>query len=75
MWRIVLLMGLTCSVALNVYFFLQLNMNEIERSFKQDPKIFTQLAAKESQKNKINVKNKAKTNTHRTQRSVSFRDV
>ncbi|MFT5297555.1 MAG: clan AA aspartic protease (TIGR02281 family) [Colwellia sp.] len=64
MWRIVLLMGLTCSVALNVYFFLQLNMNEIERSFKQDPKIFTQLAAKESQKNKINVKNKAKTNSN-----------
>jgi clan AA aspartic protease (TIGR02281 family) len=61
MWRIFIFMGLTCSVALNVYFFLQLNMNEIERSFKQNPKIFTQLAAKESQKNKINVKSKAKT--------------
>lgn len=35
MWRIALFIGLLCSVTLNVYFFLQLNVRAIDTTFQQ----------------------------------------
>jgi len=39
MWRIVLFIGLSCSVALNVYLFLQLNVRTIENKFQQEASV------------------------------------
>ncbi|NQZ88180.1 MAG: clan AA aspartic protease [Saccharospirillaceae bacterium] len=64
MWRIALIMGLICSVALNVYLFLQLNMNEIETSFQHNLNLHTQQRAQDLQKNNKNVKAKTKAKTN-----------
>ena len=36
MWRIILFIGLMCSVALNVYLFMQLNVRAIESKIQQN---------------------------------------
>jgi len=36
MWRLILLFSLSCSVTLNIYFFMQLNIHAIEDKFQQE---------------------------------------
>ncbi|PKG85606.1 hypothetical protein CXF85_02085 [Colwellia sp. 75C3] len=55
MWRITLFIGLLCSVALNVYLFLQLNVRTIENKFQQEVRL--QSEAKTT-KNKFNTLDK-----------------
>ena len=54
MWRIALFIGLICSLALNVYLFLQLNMHTIENKFQQDASLYSPQSSANITKNKFN---------------------
>ncbi len=58
MWRIALFIGLICSVAFNVYLFMQLNMRTIEQEFQQDVSVPFQQGAVHMKKADYSVKNK-----------------
>jgi clan AA aspartic protease (TIGR02281 family) len=45
MWRIVLFLGLFCSIALNVYLFMQLSVRTIENKFQQEANVHQQQMA------------------------------
>jgi clan AA aspartic protease (TIGR02281 family) len=65
MWRIVLFIVLVCSVLLNVYLFLQLNMNVFDTSFQQDFSVDSQQQSPQIKKNKVKVEDKAKDSNRR----------
>ena len=60
MWRIVLFFGLFCSVALNVYLFMQLKVSTIENKIQQEVNMYPQQGAVWMKKGhfKNNVKDK-----------------
>ena len=58
MWRITLFIGLLCSVALNVYLFLQLNVRTIENKFQQEVSIYKLQSEAKTTKNKLNTLDK-----------------
>ncbi|MFT5759183.1 MAG: clan AA aspartic protease (TIGR02281 family) [Alteromonadaceae bacterium] len=60
MWRIVLFIGFICSIALNVYLFLQLNVRAIETKFQQGIRIAPQQRLADMQNNKDEAKSIAK---------------
>ncbi|MEY8214432.1 MAG: retropepsin-like aspartic protease [Colwellia sp.] len=53
MWRIALFIGLICSVALNVYFFTQLNVRTIEKKIQQEASVYPQQRSAHREKNKV----------------------
>ncbi len=53
MWRIALFFGLICSVALNVYLFMQLKVLKIETKFQQAASVYPQQRAAHRTKNKV----------------------
>jgi len=61
MWRIALFIGLFCSVVLNVYLFMQLNLHMIEEKFPQAASLFPQQPTKQINENRV--ENKAIENT------------
>jgi len=62
MWRIVLFLGLLCSVALNVYLFTQLEVSTIENKFQQEVNMHAPQGAARMKKNSVkdSVKHNAK---------------
>ena len=58
MWRITLFIGLLCSVALNVYLFLQLNVSAIENKFQQEASLYPQKRSVKITKNQFNTLDK-----------------
>jgi clan AA aspartic protease (TIGR02281 family) len=61
MWRIALFIGLICSISLNVYFFLQLNVRAIETTFQQGVSANSLQRARHLQKNKATTKSREST--------------
>lgn len=61
MWRIALFIGLICSVSLNVYFFLQLNVRAIETTFQQGVSANSLQRTGHLQKNKATTKSREST--------------
>ncbi len=74
MWRFILFFGLVCSLALNVYLFMQLNVHSIEKRFQQDVSInsLSGEANKTKNKNLTIDKNNDGKDTKRSQLSVEL---
>ncbi len=71
MWRILLFFGLLCSVALNVYLFMQLNLGSSENKFQQEANVYQQPLAVHMKKHKIKKQVSYSNSTKNTQSIVN----
>jgi hypothetical protein len=60
MWRFALLIGFSCSVVLNVYFFMELNIRTIENKFQKEASVHLQQRATHTKKDEVQDKKKNK---------------
>ena len=62
MWRIALLIGFSCSVVLNVYLFMELNIRTIENKFQQEASVHLQQRATHMKKDEVQYQENDKDN-------------
>ena len=62
MWRIALLIGFSCSVVLNVYLFMELNISTIENKFQQEASVHLQQRATHMKKDEVQYQENDKDN-------------
>jgi len=70
MWRIVLFFGLLCSLAFNVYLFMQLNVRSIENKFQQGVSDYPQQSIAQMNKEKNNDKDIESTQSYQSTKSA-----
>ncbi|MEI6894150.1 MAG: retropepsin-like aspartic protease [Colwellia sp.] len=74
MWRVALFISLVCSLSLNVYLFLQLNVYVLEKKIQQDPHVRIQSKPYVAQIKK-NFLNPSQANTHAKINSGDISDI